>query len=436
MELRRIPDALVRFAKESGARSAEALVVQSDVRRLSAESRPGGHLVTEDQVWVRVYDEQGRCGRATGSLGSEEGRAVIKKAIAKMPAAPPDPGGQPPPRLDATVTGLSILDRRWKILEDTDRREIIAENHAGCRSVPSPLASLRFQYEERLQRRCFSSSRGVDLFEESTFYQLHGEASAAERPDLRVTGSVLSRHFADVASMPMGADLGARITAMSRKALLPPERRAVVLEPRAVASLFMALIEAFRSERVATGKSFLSGHLGDLVASERVHVVDDGTITGGYATRGFDDRGVPPVPLPLIREGVSAGLYQGPHAAWEANRRPSGHERADGSLWSGNLIIRPGSRSRNMLFPELGSFAAIDEVMDTAGINPATGKIEVPVRVSRWEGAECAGYVGIRTLSTDAISLLKSVQHVTSDQTRFSGIDVCTLICDGPWLAD
>jgi predicted Zn-dependent protease len=152
------------------------------------------------------------------------------------------------------------------------------------------------------------------------------------------------------------------------------------------------------------------------------------------ATRGFDERGVPPVSINLIKEGRAAGLYQGLGAAESVDARPSGHERTDGSIWPGNLVVRPGSRSRNMLFPDLGTFVLVAEITDAGGVDPATGEIDIGALVFVADASGELGCAGVHRLRCTTDELLSGVQRICNDQQRHGIVDTATWIVNGIWF--
>lgn len=430
----KLAESLLREARNEGAKAAEVLVVASTSRR--AERVRGPVRVDEHvEAVIRVFDGEGRRAQARGKVAESTGAdAVMRRAFRALERAEPDPYEGPAQRLDRTDRGLSILDRRQAHLDDESRLEVLQDNIEQCTAVGSKIRAGSFTYEEELLERAFTSSRGVHAHEVSTRYRLEGEAFAVGAPDVVIRDRIDSRHFADVASRPLGHELGQRVLALDTRAEPPEGKTAVVFEPRAFAALLEVLIPAFRAERVDTKRSLLLGRTGTRIGSDKLHLVDDGRLPGGYATRAFDDRGVPPVAMGLITEGIADGLYEGVRRAAEHGRRPTGHELEDGGLWMGNLIIRPGSRSRNMLFPDLGTFVAVDEVLDVSDVSERSGKIDVPVRLSRWEGADWAGTIGEAVLDTDIFELFGGIQNLTSDQSRHGRVDACTVITEGPWF--
>lgn len=425
---------LLDLAHESGAAAAEVFALRTDARRLEGDVE----TTREDvgyRALVRVWTPSGAMGQSiivTDALDRSVRKDLVDTALAD--ARPTKGTAGPPPRLDIPDRGLDIADRRYPALDDLQRREVLRANVDGCLQVDSRIGEVRLRYEELHETRAFASSAGVEAAETGTRFALIGHAATHDGSH-KVRGQLVSRNFAEVASRPLGHELGTRLVACLSPADLPSQPTAVVFDQRAVASLLPRLVSAFSAERITAGQSFLHGRVGSRIGSAVLHVVDDARRAGGMATRGFDERGVAPISVNLIKEGRAAGLYQGPDAARLSESRPSGHERADGSLWPGNLVVRPGSRSRNMLFPEMGTFVIIEEITDSSGIDPNTGTIDIGVLCMVATAAGPIGCAGVHRLRCTAESLFSSVIHVCNDQQRHGIVDTATWICDGIWLS-
>lgn len=428
-------DGLVRAAMRRGMRGAEALVVESRILRASSGGR-GIHRSTERQAWVRVYAEAGRVGIATAALGDDASaglKPLVETAMAALDSA--DPAAAPAPRLDVPDKGLGILDPRQAHMDDDQRASVLEDALDDIAGVDARVVAGELTYDEVVQDRGFASSRGANYGERSTRYRLAGSAWTRGNEEQAVSGSMTSRNFAEVASKPLGVALGRRALSLDTSAPLPASRVPLALSQRAVADLLPRIARAFRGERVEAGRSFLSGLVGERIGGERLHVVDDATLPGGYATRSFDDRGVPAVPINLIKEGVVGGLYQGVEAARRSDSRPSGHETWDGGLWLGNLVVRAGNRSRNMIFPDLGTLVLIEDVLDMKGIDAEAGTLDIQVVAHRFEGTQAQGCCGVQRLRCTVPELLGGVIHVLNDQERWGVVDTPTWVVDGPWFS-
>lgn len=79
----------------------------------------------------------------------------------------------------------------------------------------------------------------------------------------------------------------------------------VVLSPEAVGEFLLPnLIAAISADAIRKGRSRLAGRLGKPIASERLTLVDDGTIAGGIASSAFDREGVPLRRRVLVERGT------------------------------------------------------------------------------------------------------------------------------------
>ena len=426
---------LLDRTKEAGAHKAEVFAVRTEARRLEQGQREVDRH-TGFRWTIRAWDEAGRLGvasgRATSPTPADLDRTVGQAigSIREVPGAEPGP----PPRLDVPGRGLDINDHRLPQLDDDMRRAVLASNVDGALQVDRRVAGTDFRYAELHETRAFASSSGEAAEEHGTRFAVIGSAFTEDAAQ-RVRGQLVSRNFAEVSSRPLGHELASRLVATLTPAELPAEPTAVVLEQRVVAALLPRLVAAFSAERLSDGDSYLRGRVGSRMASSELHVVDDARRPGGMATRGFDERGVPPVSINLIKEGRAAGLYQGPRSAAKVDARPSGHERADGSLWPGNLVVRAGSRSRNMVFPDLGTFVLVDEVTDSAGIDPSTGEIDIGVLVFVADASRVHGCAGIHRLRCSADDLLGGIEKVCNDQQRHGIVDTATWVVQGVWFS-
>ncbi len=422
-----IAEQVEQEARASGARAAEVLVTTDD--RVSVSSlRDPVERIRETVVRLRVVADTGRVG-----VASAPGAAGLA-AAALADAATSASSGALPPRIDVSTRGIGILDGRHPSLDDEGRREALDWNRDSCAGVAPAVQALEFTYEEVLQTRAYLRSGGRPVAETATRYRLSGTACLQSRPGVVFRAVNTSRNFAEVASQPLGVVLGRRVLRSETALSLPKAPVPVLLSQSVVAELLPRLLRGFRAERVKTGLGVASRAAGAQVASAQLHVVDDARLPGGFATRSFDDRGVPSIDMPVIKEGHLGAVYQGVECAAAADVRPTGHETFGGGLWMGNLVVRPGSRSRNMLLPDLGRVAEVEELVGPVRVDDQTGAVSFSGHVFLKDVAEDAGYAGVQRMETTVTDLLGAVHKVCSDHERHGIVDTPTWILQGVWF--
>jgi predicted Zn-dependent protease len=432
-ELKRLTGRLMNRARDRGVAGIEVLLASQATLAVSSHHlQPQPAPTPHRSAQIRVYQAKGKVGVAHGRFDSEADlEPLLATALARAAVAEPDDLEAPPDRMDISERGLGIEDPRQATMEHAWREEVITTNENSCRSLGPNVVVGEFSYSEMVEERSFMSSRGVEALEASTLYRLKGSVRLVDRPDVDIVGEVVSRHFADVASVPLGTELGKRALALERTAKVPDRKVPIIFEPRAVAKLMPRIALAFDHHSVVNKKSFLHGRMGESIASDKLHLVDDATMPGALATRAFDDRGVPPMVLSLIREGHAAQEYLSPYHARQLNTRPTGHTHIDDTPWPGNLVIRPGARSRNMIHAELGPYLIVEDILNTAGIDPRSGRIDVPVRLALGELGQVLGFIGVRRINLPCEDVFKKIVEMGSDQERYGTVDACSWVLEG-----
>ncbi|TVQ91885.1 MAG: hypothetical protein EA397_08265 [Deltaproteobacteria bacterium] len=421
-------------AKARGFEGAEVLHTDIEGFRASvARGKVGGaRNYRKEYVSVRVWLEGGREGRATGSVDAFERLLDDAGRLAEGAARWADAG--PVGRTAAEGIAPDIADRRYPNLAREDRLEALVSAEKAGLEVDPDLEVSDISYEDARQIRTFANSRGVSMQEPSTWYRLQG-AVHDPRTGLGLREVLHDRSFATVASVPFTAALGRRLVELrgDRATLEGPIR--AVLSPWATAQLLRLLGPHFRWAALEEGSSFLAKARpgGAFKFSTLLHLVDDGLLSGGLRSRSFDDRGVSPVPLTLIRDGVVEGWFQGVDEARVRGVRPTGHE-TDGFLHPSNLVIRGGLRSVNALLAEqdvpvliLDHLRGLQEGLDlpTGELDcRASGRVVLPRN-------QIAGVMPFMRISGSLATVFSSVLDLASDTDRFGGIDAAALLVDG-----
>ena len=437
-------DGMLEAARLAGAEQAEVLITAEEREVWRAEAgrgrgTPAVHRSESQraQAELHVYLGGGKAARVTAPLPSaaaaaDRAGALAARAVAAAQDATADPAVQPPKRYDLQTRGLSIDDPRHDRLEDEDREDILGWNWGTARAGGSKVRPVEFCITEGRTVRAYGAPRAVRAVEASTLYRVDGEIGSSARGDeRRVTGQVQSRHFSDIASRPLGAELARRLEAGERATRMPADPLPLVLEAHVMAELLPLLPPAFDAARLERGESFLRDRVGTLGAPNWLHITDDATVPSGLRTRAFDDRGVPPIPVPLVREGVFTGIYLDPEQARRRDTRPTGHSRGDGSLWPGNLILRPGTRTRNMVFAELNRYLVAVDLIEPPTLDPVTGRLDLKVWLVLDGADRGAGKLGAYRIQTDIFAFLGSLSQLASDETRYGPTVSCTTVTEG-----
>lgn len=394
-------------ARARGARAAEVYREAGvTLTQTAARARPTSESGTS---WrVRVYRDGGHTGVGTAATAG----AALDRAIAAAEVAPADPHAGPIDRMPVRAGGMGIDDRRHVGITEEDREELLQLAERPFERGPIQLVDLL--YTETRVERAWLSSRGAEAGEYATTYSLSAVAVAGE---VRAAHRIASRHFSDVASLPFGTELKRRVEPLARPESPPPTLLPVVLDPRVLADLVRALAPAFAAPAVEAG-AFTAPLQGRRLASPVLHLTDDAGLFGGLHSRSFDERGVPPIAVTLLKEGVVSGLYHDPESARARALRPTGHVDG-GELRPANLVVRPGARTRNVILTELGPHLVLDRL---PRLDLRTGRLTGPVPVVLADRHDRKG-AWTHAMDLPLATLLGALTEVAGDQERSCEVD-------------
>jgi predicted Zn-dependent protease len=317
---------------------------------------------------LRVRVKVNRDGRtAGGTLETLEPAAVqvladrLTAALADLPApaSAPEPADVPP----GTTSELEqpVVEPAQSIL-DCDPA-VRHEWFATVRDGLGPSARLGGAIRYDVLDRVVADSAG--LFRSETLTKASIQAIAKQ--DGQSASVKLVHRDADLIRI---GDIPGRL----REALRPlPVREPfhgtcrVLLKPSAVNTLIATFGHwALGAQHYASGRSVLSGRMGQQVVSERLTLVDDAIDAAGLLS-GFDAEGNIRRRTPLIDRGVLTGVVSDRRRAELTGGVPTGHAVPDGWRFGGDpvpshLLLEAGDRGEDELLAECGSGLVVNRL--------------------------------------------------------------------------
>jgi PmbA protein len=157
---------------------------------------------------------------------------------------------------------------------------------------------------------------------------------------------------------------------------VPTQSVPVVFDPGMAASLLGNLFEALSGEAIFRRASFLVGQLGEVVASPKLTVVDDGLIRGGLGSRPFDGEGLPVRRTVLVNQGRLESYLLNSYTARKLGLRSTGNAArglvGGPTVSPGNLMIMPGPHKPSEIIGSVQRGLYLTEMIGQ-GVNIVTG---------------------------------------------------------------
>jgi PmbA protein len=196
------------------------------------------------------------------------------------------------------------------------------------------------------------------------------------------------------------------------------QRVPVVFEPRTARSLLGNIFEAVHGDSIYREASFLAFKLGEKVGSDKLNVIDDGTIPGLFGSSPFDDEGVPTRRTPVIERGVLRNYLLNTYTARKLGMRTTGNASrglsGNAGIGHGNLFIERGSRTPAQILASISNGLYVTELIGS-GVNIVTGDYSRGA-VGLWiRDGELAFPVSEVTIAGNLNNMLMAMEAVGSD---------------------
>jgi len=340
----------VDAARAAGADLAEVYASSSESREVAFEKNDINivRVIGETAFGVRVF-VGGRMGFATSNR-PEALAEVAAEAVTLAKASPADPlNGLPEPQpilfgedpVDPALLEMSLAELAKKgdgLLREALGRDkrltvdsgslTISEDTSAVASSLGVRASFRDAYA---QGSLFGMAR--DGGEVGSF-SYDGDA-VRHADELEPKLSRAFERFVGKCVGALGAGKGESF------------RGPVIVPPDAVGDLLMGdVLGMLSAAQVRKGRSPFAEKVGEVVASDKVTLVEAGAGLDGFPLNPFDREGMPRSPLALIEGGVLGGFLYDGYEARAAGRQSAGHARGGASsqprVGAGAVRLAPG----------------------------------------------------------------------------------------------
>jgi PmbA protein len=199
---------------------------------------------------------------------------------------------------------------------------------------------------------------------------------------------------------------------------VPTARVPVIFSPDVAAAWIDEMFEAFSGEAHLKQTSWLTGRLGETLATELVTLVDDGRRPRGVGSELFDGEGMPTRRNVLIERGRFATLLYDHYHARRAGTRSTGSAVRDYASTPGigahNLYVEAGAESPEAVLAKVDHGFYMDD-QGSYGFNPTTGDYSYQAQ-GFWveKGVKTFPVEGV-TVASNSLDMLRNVAAVGSD---------------------
>jgi PmbA protein len=436
--LKELAQDLVRRAVEAGATAAECVIREGD--EFSTLVRLGQVETLKESgskaVGVRVFYGQ----RAASTYSSDFSRAGLDRMLnsalelAKITSEDPFAGIPDASQLGALSGDLDVYSADVYSLPGEERISYARRaEKAALEFDPRIKNSDGGSFDAATGHKIFANSHGFVGEYQRSYCSIaavpiaQSENGGMQRDYWFSVARSLSRlqspeHVGKVAAERTLRRLGARKVKTAR---VP-----IVFDPLVATSILDHIFEGVNGDSVYRGASFLAGKLGQKVAGDRVTVIDDGTMRGGFGTSPFDGEGIPTRRTTVIENGVLKSYLLNTYTAKKLGLQSTGNASrglaGTPGIGPGNYFLQPGGKTPQQIISEIKEGLYVTEFLGH-GVNLVTGDYSRGASGLWISGGELAYPVEEITVAGNLKELFFNISEIGND-LEFRGAMACPTI--------
>jgi PmbA protein len=424
-DLPEIARGAVRKAMAAGATAAECTIAEGQEFSVNVRMREVETLKEAGSrgAGLRVLIGKRMGSSYTSDLSAAGLKQMVRSAIdlASYTSEDPHAGLPDPAELGALTEDLKLfsddvagLPTAQKI--DAARRAEAAALDYDARITNSEGGS----FDSNIGGRVFANSHGFTGSYRSTYCSISAVPVAMQDGNMeREYWFTLARDFAGLESAEaVGKEAARRVLRRLGAVKVETQKVPVIFEPRMARTLLNNLFEAVEGRAIYREASFLAGKLGEKIASDKITLIDDGTIPGLFGTQPFDDEGVPTRRTPVIEKGVLKNYLLNAYTARKLGMKTTGSASrgitGNSGIGHGNFFLEAGDCSPEKMLRGVKNGFYVTELIGS-GVNVVTGDYSRGA-VGIWiKDGELAFPVSEVTIASTLQEMLTGVSELGND---------------------
>lgn len=324
------------------------------------------------------------------------------------------------------LVNFEIKERPDDVKTEEKVAAVNAADKAAREAGGDSLKQVMVGYGDVVQQVIIANSDGDYVEDERIRTRLFVQAVAAENDIIQTGMEVVGSYsgfelFKNFKPEDVAKRAANRAGEMLKAQPAPTGRMPVVMAGEAGGTMVHeACGHGMEADLVQKELSVYADKIGQQVASEKITVVDDATMSDRYGSYRFDDEGVPAQPVTLIENGILKDYMYDRLTATAEKRKSNGHGRRESYQDKpiprmGNTFIAPGKEDPEKIIKEVGKGLLVRK-MGGGQVNTTTGDFVFDVAEGYLiKNGEIGPMVRGATLTGNGPEVLKNVQMVGSD---------------------
>ncbi|MBC7086366.1 MAG: TldD/PmbA family protein [Methanomethylovorans sp.] len=314
-------------ALKAGADEAEVYLLKSEITGIDIRKGiiDGSKESINQGMGIRAV-VNGAVGFASTNIPSKIEEAA-KTAVSSARVRGADPAWKSFPTDGKYPEIEDTFDPRINDMGLDECIELAANMLHGASSLPDVLVTSG-SFSRMISRRLILNSNGIEVEDRGTAITGFVDVITGKDEPTTAYEYDMSRKM-DIDFFNLGKAAAELVFKSKNGISIEPHHTEVILHPFAVSDLLTGILSsAIDADNVQKGRSRLIGCKGEMIADEKLSIIDDGLLKGGLETSMADEEGVPSQTTPVIENGIfKSYLYdtytagkEGVHSTGNASR--------------------------------------------------------------------------------------------------------------------
>ncbi len=393
------------------------------------------NLAESKGLSLRLLNDEGRIGFAyTTDMEESALEYIVDQALTGSKLTSPDAFWEFPAETKSypqVIICDTEIDLNTKI-------QFTLEMEAAAKKYSPSIKKVRHaQFQDVWAEVYIKNHRGLNVNAERTLFSGSIMVMAEEKGQTEMGWHYeFNPFFSKLNAQEIGKEAARLATEALGAKPIPTQKTNVILTNRVTSEILNVLSPAFLADEVQKGKSMLAPHLGKILFSPLITIYDDGLYPQGYATRPFDDEGVPQQKTTLVKSGTINGFLYDSYTAAKENKHSTGNAgrmslEVPPKVEPTNFYLEPLSTSFAQLLKKLHKGLVVTEALGMHTADPISGDFSVGVAGYWVERGEKAFPVKGIAMAGNVINLFKNIIDIGEDLRFFGHCGAPSVLIEG-----
>ncbi|AAC07693.1 TldD/PmbA family protein [Aquifex aeolicus] len=382
----------------------------------------------ERGIGIRVLKDKRLGFSYTSFLGEEEIKDTVEKAMEMCEIQEPDEANGFIEKLKPSKA-VSVYDEESLSIPLQEKMEIPVKMEKYAKELDKRIVGVRKSTltEVEFEVRSFNSF-GVEFGYRGTSYTSMIATLGTENDDSAISWEFRgARRLKNLNWKSMVEDAVFKTVNLLHPSPFETRSMPVVFFRESFAMLLDAFSPMFLGDYLVKGKTLLKDKVNEIVASEKITLVDDGSMEEGFSTFPYDAEGVPTRKNLLIDKGVFKGFLHSLYTARKSSQEPTGNSVRGSykelpSSGTTNFYLEKGNLSFEELLSYYDEVFLVLEVMGLHTVDTISGDFSLGCSGILYKKGKKDKTVRGITVAGNILDLLKNVEEVGNDLTFYGSV--------------